>query len=63
MLKLVGQYVQGLKGPFKAYWAVIGCSIMADSWEDVQGRTIIIVLVCCPQWVIFCFFHYGCDQE
>ena len=47
----------------KVGWPITGYSIMANSWVDVQGRTIIFVLVYCPQWVIFCFSHYGYDQE
>lgn len=76
MLELVGQYGQGLKGPFsrlisgqflqdeittlegyltefKASWAVTGCSIVADSWKDVQGRTLINFLVSCPRGLYF----------
>jgi hypothetical protein len=76
MLELVGQYGQGLKGPFsrlisgrflqdeittikeyltefKASWAVTGCSIVADSWKDVQGRTLINFLASCPRGLYF----------
>uniref|UniRef100_A0A2N9HKP9 BED-type domain-containing protein n=1 Tax=Fagus sylvatica TaxID=28930 RepID=A0A2N9HKP9_FAGSY len=76
MLDLVGQYGQGLKGPFsrlisgrflqdeittikeyltefKASWAVTGCSIVADSWKDVQGRTLINFLASCPRGLYF----------
>lgn len=33
---------------YKASWAITGCSIMADSWRDTQGRTLINFLVSCP---------------
>ncbi|XP_057750262.1 uncharacterized protein LOC130968812 [Arachis stenosperma] len=38
---------------YKASWAITGCSVMADSWRDVQGRTIINFLVSCPHGVYF----------
>ncbi|KAG5107041.1 hypothetical protein JHK82_044011 [Glycine max] len=38
---------------YKASWAITGCSIMADSWIDTQGRTIINFLVSCPHGVYF----------
>jgi len=38
---------------YKASWVVTGCSIMADSWIDTQGRTIINFLVSCPHGVYF----------
>ncbi|XXG80381.1 hypothetical protein AAC387_Pa09g1268 [Persea americana] len=40
---------------FKASWATTGCTIMADSWKDVQGRTLINFLVSCPRGVYFVF--------
>ncbi|KAL4590314.1 hypothetical protein LXL04_003242 [Taraxacum kok-saghyz] len=38
---------------FKASWAVTGCSILADSWKDVNNRTLINVLVSCPRGLHF----------
>ncbi|KAG6498834.1 hypothetical protein ZIOFF_038583 [Zingiber officinale] len=35
----------------KASWATTGCSIMADSWKDVQGKTTISFLVSCPRGI------------
>ncbi|CAD5181794.1 unnamed protein product [Musa acuminata subsp. malaccensis] len=37
----------------KASWATTGCSILADSWRDVQGKTIINFLVSCPRGTYF----------
>ncbi|XP_058083479.1 uncharacterized protein LOC131231328 isoform X2 [Magnolia sinica] len=38
---------------YKASWAITGCTIMADSWKDVQGRTLINFLASCPRGVYF----------
>lgn len=38
---------------YKSSWAVTGCSILADSWIDIQGRTLINILVSCPRGVYF----------
>ncbi|KDP28006.1 hypothetical protein JCGZ_19086 [Jatropha curcas] len=38
---------------YKASWAITGCSIMADSWMDLEGRTLINLLVSCPHGVYF----------
>lgn len=38
---------------FKASWAITGCSVMADSWNDSHGRTLINFLVSCPRGVYF----------
>ncbi|XP_031280774.1 uncharacterized protein LOC116139240 isoform X1 [Pistacia vera] len=37
----------------KASWSHTGCSVMADSWNDVQGRTLINFLVSCPRGLYF----------
>ncbi|XP_050205098.1 uncharacterized protein LOC126655136 isoform X2 [Mercurialis annua] len=37
----------------KAAWAITGCSIMADSWMDNEGRTLINLLVSCPNGMYF----------
>lgn len=37
----------------KFTWAVTGCSILADSWRDTQGRTLINILVSCPRGMYF----------
>ncbi|XP_052204970.1 uncharacterized protein LOC127809864 isoform X2 [Diospyros lotus] len=38
---------------YKASWAVTGCSILADSWRDTQGRKLINFLVSCPRGIYF----------
>lgn len=38
---------------YKASWESTGCSIMADSWQDTQGRTLINFLVSCSCGVYF----------
>lgn len=38
---------------YKASWAITGCSVMAESWKDTQGRTLINFLVSCPHGVYF----------
>ncbi|XP_042045780.1 uncharacterized protein LOC121792059 isoform X1 [Salvia splendens] len=38
---------------YKSSWAVTGCSILADSWRNSQGRTLINILVSCPRGVYF----------
>ncbi|KAF7146053.1 hypothetical protein RHSIM_Rhsim04G0165800 [Rhododendron simsii] len=38
---------------YKASWAVTGGSILADSWKDTQGRTLINFLVSCPRGIYF----------
>ncbi|KAK9086203.1 hypothetical protein Syun_028597 [Stephania yunnanensis] len=38
---------------FKASWTVTGCTVMADSWKDAQGRTLINFLVSCPRGTSF----------
>ncbi|KAJ6710679.1 hypothetical protein OIU74_011529 [Salix koriyanagi] len=38
---------------FKASWTITGCSIVADSWSDLQGRTSINLLACCPRGAYF----------
>ncbi|KAK9288436.1 hypothetical protein L1049_016893 [Liquidambar formosana] len=38
---------------YRASWAITGCSVMADSWRDTQGRTLINFLVSCPHGVYF----------
>lgn len=45
---------------FKASWAITGCSILADSWNDIQGRTLINFLVSCPRGV---HFHSSIDAS
>ncbi|XP_074559699.1 uncharacterized protein LOC141815646 [Curcuma longa] len=37
----------------KASWATTGCSIMADSWKDVQGKTTITFLVSCTRGMYY----------
>lgn len=38
---------------YKASWAITGCSIMADTWVNVEGRTLMNLLVSCPHGVYF----------
>lgn len=38
---------------YKASWAITGCSIMADSWLDAEGRTLINFLASGPNGVYF----------
>uniref|UniRef100_A0A5B7A4G1 BED-type domain-containing protein n=1 Tax=Davidia involucrata TaxID=16924 RepID=A0A5B7A4G1_DAVIN len=38
---------------YKASWTVTGCSVLADSWKDTQGRTLINFLVSCPRGIYF----------
>ncbi|PKI68642.1 hypothetical protein CRG98_010922 [Punica granatum] len=37
----------------KASWTNTGCSILLDSWKDVQGRRIVNLLVSCPRGIYF----------
>ncbi|KAJ0980525.1 hypothetical protein J5N97_008780 [Dioscorea zingiberensis] len=37
----------------KASWNITGCSVMADSWKDLHGRTLINFLVACPRGTYF----------
>ncbi|KAK8718204.1 hypothetical protein V6N13_045447 [Hibiscus sabdariffa] len=37
----------------KTSWAITGCSVLADCWNDAQGRTVINFLVSCPRGVYF----------
>ncbi|CAI0467590.1 unnamed protein product [Linum tenue] len=46
---------------YKASWAITGCSILADSWIDVEGRTLINLLVSCPIGVYFVASVDGSD--
>ncbi|KAL1545356.1 hypothetical protein AAHA92_22094 [Salvia divinorum] len=38
---------------YKSSWAVTGCSILADSWRNSLGRTLINILVSCPRGIYF----------
>lgn len=38
---------------YKASWAITGCSILADSWRDMRGRTVINFLASSPHNVYF----------
>ncbi|GLU05172.1 hypothetical protein SLE2022_222860 [Rubroshorea leprosula] len=38
---------------YKASWVTTGCSILADSWTDTEGRAIVNFLVSCPRGVYF----------
>lgn len=38
---------------YKASWAISGCSILADSWKDIRGRTLINFLSSGPNGVYF----------
>ncbi|XP_021756968.1 uncharacterized protein LOC110722047 isoform X1 [Chenopodium quinoa] len=45
--------VKSYLAEYRTCWAVTGCSIMADSWKNSQGRTLINFLVSCPRGVYF----------
>ncbi|GMH29710.1 hypothetical protein Nepgr_031553 [Nepenthes gracilis] len=45
--------IRNLLDEYRASWTLTGCSIMADSWKDKQGRTLINFLVSCPRGVYF----------
>ncbi|KAL5782792.1 hypothetical protein ACOSP7_007821 [Xanthoceras sorbifolium] len=38
---------------YRASWGITGCSIMADSWLDTEGRTLINFLVSSPHGLCF----------
>ena len=38
---------------YSTCWAVTGCSIIADSWKNAQGRALINLMVSCPGGVYF----------
>lgn len=38
---------------YKASWAVTGCSILADSWQDMQDRIVINIIASCPRGMYF----------
>ncbi|XP_038723293.1 uncharacterized protein LOC120015140 [Tripterygium wilfordii] len=37
----------------KASWSITGCSIKADSWTDIEGKTLINFLASCPHGIYF----------
>lgn len=45
--------VRNYLAEYRASWAVTGCSVLADSWRDAQGRTLINILVSCPRGTYF----------
>ncbi|XP_077232698.1 uncharacterized protein LOC143870117 [Tasmannia lanceolata] len=47
--------INEFRAEFKASWATTGCTILADSWKDMQGQTLINFLVSCPRGVYFVF--------
>lgn len=46
---------------YRTCWAVTGCSIMADSWKNSQGRILINFLVSCPRGVYFVYLVDATD--
>lgn len=57
---LSGRYLQDELSTIRNYlveyrtcWAVTGCSIMADSWKNARGRTLVNLMVSCPRGVYF----------
>ncbi|CAN1806245.1 hypothetical protein LINPERHAP1_LOCUS24614 [Linum perenne] len=46
---------------YKVSWAITGCSILADSWIDAEGRALINLLVSCPRGVYFVASVDGTD--
>ncbi|XP_020889098.1 uncharacterized protein LOC110230454 isoform X2 [Arabidopsis lyrata subsp. lyrata] len=43
---------------YRSSWLVTGCSIMADTWTNTEGKRMISFLVSCPRGV---FFHSSID--
>ncbi|VVA97986.1 unnamed protein product [Arabis nemorensis] len=43
---------------YRSSWVVTGCSIMADTWTNTEGKTMISFLVSCPHGV---YFHSSID--
>lgn len=38
---------------FRAFWAITGCSIIADSWTDIEGRVLLNFVVSSPHGSYF----------
>ncbi|KAL8151308.1 hypothetical protein V2J09_021116 [Rumex salicifolius] len=58
--QIAGQYLQDEISSirdhiveYKSSWSVTGCSIIVDSWKNVQARTLINFLVSCPRGIFF----------
>ncbi|KAH9620381.1 hypothetical protein KSS87_022032 [Heliosperma pusillum] len=45
--------VKSYLSEYRTCWAVTGCSIMADSWRNSHGRTVINFLASCPRGMYF----------
>ncbi|ESQ48180.1 hypothetical protein EUTSA_v10020031mg [Eutrema salsugineum] len=43
---------------YRSSWMVTGCSILADTWTNTEGKTMISFLVSCPRGV---YFHSSID--
>ncbi|GAB4859013.1 hypothetical protein Ancab_040385 [Ancistrocladus abbreviatus] len=56
--RFLQEEVASIKGhlvEYRASWSLTGCSIVADSWKDTQGRTLVNFLVSCPRGVYFMY--------
>uniref|UniRef100_A0A1J3F2C9 BED-type domain-containing protein n=1 Tax=Noccaea caerulescens TaxID=107243 RepID=A0A1J3F2C9_NOCCA len=50
--------IRGYLREYRSSWSVTGCSIMADTWTNAEGKTMISFLVSCPRGV---YFHSSID--
>ncbi|WZZ28873.1 hypothetical protein YC2023_012274 [Brassica napus] len=59
--RLLHDQMSTIKGHLRDYrssWIVTGCSILADTWTNAEGKTMIGFLVSCPRGV---YFHSSID--
>ncbi|KAL0719306.1 hypothetical protein Bca4012_068630 [Brassica carinata] len=50
--------IKGYLREYRSSWTVTGCSILADTWTNAEGKTMISFLVSCPRGV---YFHSSID--
>ncbi|XP_010524605.1 PREDICTED: uncharacterized protein LOC104802620 [Tarenaya hassleriana] len=50
--------IKGYLAEYRSSWMVTGCSIIADTWVNTEGRTLISFLVSCPRGI---YFHSSTD--
>ncbi|XP_054816866.1 uncharacterized protein LOC129316465 [Prosopis cineraria] len=53
LLQDMKKEVQLLVDECRNFWAEIGCTIMADGWQDQRNRQLINFLVYCPRGMVF----------
>ncbi|XP_010505273.1 PREDICTED: uncharacterized protein LOC104782129 isoform X1 [Camelina sativa] len=61
--RLLQEEVSTIKSYLREYrssWVVTGCSIMADTWTNTEGKIMISFLVSCPRGV---YFHSSIDAS